>query len=123
MEAIMNIYDFNVRTMDGEIASFCDSRYGITFPQFSKVKVNGEDANPLYKYLKREKGFEGFNPEHPLSAIVESILEKSNPDYKETPDIKWNFTKFLINRNGDVVARYEATEDMYVIEERVKELL
>ena len=106
-----------------EIASFCDSRYGITFPQFAKVDVNGEKALPLFDYLKQEKGFAGFNPEHPLTALVESMLERSHPNYKNEPDIKWNFTKFLIDRAGNVVARFEPTDEVEVVEKAVKELL
>ncbi len=108
---------------DEEIASFCDSRYGITFPRFAKVNVNGEKALPLFRYLQSEIGFEGFNQEHPLTAIVESILEREHPNYQSEADIKWNFTKFLINRNGEVVARFEPTEDMEVVEQKIKELL
>ena len=51
----------------------------------------------------------GFDEEHPLATIVESMLERTHPDYKETPDIKWNFTKFLIDRDGNVVERFEPT--------------
>lgn len=108
---------------DEEIASFCDSRYGITFPHFAKIEVNGEHAHPMYQYLKSEKTFAGFAPEHPLASIIESILEREHPDYKETSDIKWNFTKFLIDRNGTVIARFEPTESMAVIENSVNELL
>lgn len=108
---------------DEEIASLCDSRYGITFPHFSKIDVNGENALPLFKYLQNEKGFEGFNPEHPLTSIVESMLERNHPDYKNEPDIKWNFTKFLMDRQGNVVARFEPTEDMQVVEDKICELL
>jgi len=106
-----------------EIASFCDSRYGITFPQFAKVDVNGENELPLYGFLKQEKGFEGFNPEHPLTAIVESMLERNNPNYKNTPDIKWNFTKFLVDKEGNVVARFEPTDEIEVVEKEVKKYL
>ena len=106
-----------------EIASFCDSRYGITFPQFAKTDVNGENALPLFKFLQSEKGFTGFNPEHPLTPIVESVVERSHPNYKNEADIKWNFTKFLIDRAGNVVARFEPTEDIEVIENAVSELL
>lgn len=108
---------------DEEIVSLCDSRYGITFPHFAKVDVNGENALPLFLYLQQEKGFNGFNPEHPLAAIIESMLERANPNYKNEPDIKWNFTKFLIDRSGKVVARFEPTEDIKVVETRIKELL
>ena len=108
---------------DEEIVSFCDSRYGITFTHFSKIDVNGENALPLFKYLQNEKGFEGFHPEHPLTGILNSVLSGANPNYNDTPDIKWNFTKFLIDRAGNVIARFEPTENMNVIEEKIKGLL
>ncbi|MCI7523456.1 MAG: glutathione peroxidase [Roseburia hominis] len=65
----------------------------------------------------------GFDEEHPLAAIVESMLERTYPDYKETPDIKWNFTKFLIDRNGNVVECFEPTADMDVVREKIENYL
>ena len=106
-----------------EIVSLCDSRYGITFPHFSKIDVNGENATPLYRFLQNEIGFQGFDPNHPLTPIMESKLVRTNPDYANEPDIKWNFTKFLIDRDGNVVARFEPTEDMETVEKRISELL
>lgn len=106
-----------------EIASFCDTKFGITFPIFSKIDVNGENASPLFKYLKSQKSFEGFDQEHKLTPVLEEMLGKANPDYKNQPDIKWNFTKFLVDRSGNVVKRFEPTADMYDIEEKIKELL
>lgn len=106
-----------------EIVSFCGSKFGITFPQFSKVEVNGANELPLYGYLKSQKGFEGFEPEHPLTAIVEGVVAQIDPNYKNTPDIKWNFTKFLVDREGNVVARFEPTADIADIEEYVENLL
>jgi glutathione peroxidase len=106
-----------------EIATFCDTKFGITFPIFSKIDVNGENASTLFEYLKNQKGFAGFDPEHKLTPILEDMLGKANPDYKNQPDIKWNFTKFLIDRSGNVVERFEPTTDIYSIEEKVKELL
>ena len=108
---------------DEEIVSFCDSRYGITFPHFSKINVNGEDALPLYRYLKEQKGFEGFDEENPLTPMLTSMLERIDPDYAKKSDIKWNFTKFLIDRDGTVVKRFEPTEDMEDVENTVCELL
>lgn len=108
---------------DEEIASFCDTKFGITFPILSKIDVNGENAAPLFEYLKSQQGFKGFNPEHNLSSKLDEMLSKSNPDYKNQPDIKWNFTKFLIGRDGTVAERFEPTADMYDVEEKVKELL
>lgn len=106
-----------------EIASFCDSRYGITFPMFSKIDVNGDNEEPLFKYLKSQKTFVGFDKEHPLTPMLESVLERTHPDYMKTSDIKWNFTKFLIDRNGNVVERFEPTTDMYDVENKIKALI
>lgn len=106
-----------------EIVSFCEMNFGVTFPIFSKIDVNGDNADPLYNFLKSEKGFEGFNPEHPIAAKLEGILEKAIPFFRKTPDIKWNFTKFLIDREGNVVRRFEPTHNMTDVEEKIKELL
>lgn len=108
---------------DEEIYTFCDANYGVKFPIFSKIEVNGENAHPLYKYLVSEKGFAGFGENHPLASKLDEILSANDPDYKNKPSIKWNFTKFLIDRNGTVVERFEPTEDIYVIEDKIKELL
>jgi glutathione peroxidase len=106
-----------------EIMSFCDSTYGITFPIFSKIDVNGSDASPLFTYLKEQKGFNGFDAENPLTAMMESFLSRTAPDYANSSDIKWNFTKFLIDREGNVVERFEPTADMAEVEGRVRDLL
>jgi Glutathione peroxidase len=106
-----------------EIVSFCDSKYGVTFPIFSKIEVNGENAEPLYKFLVKEKGFQGFDKENSMSSLLESMLSRTNPKYADEPDIKWNFTKFLIDREGSVVERFEPTADLGYVEEKVRELL
>ncbi|WP_313524713.1 glutathione peroxidase [Anaerotignum sp.] len=106
-----------------EIATFCSSRFGITFPIFSKIDVNGENAEPLFAFLKEQKGFKGFQEGHPLTPVLHDILSKAQPNYKETADIKWNFTKFLIDKNGVVIERFEPVEDIKLIEERIKELV
>jgi glutathione peroxidase len=106
-----------------EIASFCDLTYGITFPAFSKIEVNGENADPLFKYLVNEKGFAGFDPEHELTPVLDKMLSESDPDYKNKPSIKWNFTKFLVDREGNLVERYEPTADIYAIEDKIAELV
>lgn len=104
-----------------EIISFCDSRFGITFPIFSKIEVNGEHAEPLFGYLKAEQGFKGFDKAHPLFSVMTGIVGKSQKADRD--DIKWNFTKFLIDREGNVVERFEPTADMFDVENKVKELL
>lgn len=108
---------------DIEIVSFCDAKYGVTFPQFSKIDVKGENAIPLYKYLVQEKGFQGFDSENEMTPLLEAIIKRSNPNFKNEPDIKWNFTKFLIDREGTIIERFEPTEHMDVVEDKVKELL
>ncbi|MEG0301713.1 glutathione peroxidase [Gordonibacter sp.] len=92
-----------------EIAAFCTSRFGVTFPQFAKIEVNGEGADPLFAYLQQQKGFEGFDEGHELTSILEDMLGKADPDYASKPAIKWNFTKFLVDRDGNVVRRFEPT--------------
>lgn len=108
---------------DESIHQFCKLNYGTEFPRFKKVKVNGADAEPLYVFLKEQKTFAGFNPEHELTPVLEEILSKEIPDYKETSDIKWNFTKFLVNKRGQVIARFEPTESISNIAKQIEELL
>nr|MBQ8252538.1 glutathione peroxidase [Lachnospiraceae bacterium] len=106
---------------DEEIHSFCTGRYGITFPQFSKVDVNGEGAIPLYKWLTANTNFEGFGMS-PMGLMLSGVVKKADKDYKNNGNIKWNFTKFLINRNGNIVARFEPT-DMKKLKEKIEECL
>ncbi len=108
---------------DEEIVNFCTLKYGVSFPVFSKIEVNGENASPLYQFLVSQKGFSGFDPEHKLSAVLDDMLQKQNADYKNEPSIKWNFTKFLVDRQGRVVERFEPTADMAGVEQKVKALL
>lgn len=104
-----------------EIYSFCTGRYGITFPQFAKIDVNGENAIPLYRWLTGNTTFEGFG-KSPMSLILNGVVKKMDKDYKNNGNIKWNFTKFLIDRQGNIVARFEPT-DMKTLKDRIKECL
>ena len=106
-----------------EIHEFCTLNFGTEFPQFKKIEVNGENEDPLFTFLKKEKGFEGFNLEHPIGKILDEMMTKADPDYASKPDIKWNFTKFLVDGEGKVVARYEPTHDIKLIEEDIVKLL
>lgn len=108
---------------DESIHQFCKLTYGTEFPRFKKVKVNGEDADPLFKYLKEQKGFAGWDESHHLTPILDEILSKEDPDYKQKPDIKWNFTKFLTNKRGLVAARFEPTESIDNIAAQIEKLL
>ena len=82
-----------------EIMSFCADTYGVSFPQFAKIEVNGPNESPLYTYLKEKQ---------------DSTLSKR---------IDWNFTKFLVNQEGDVVARFEPLVKPREIENNIKKLL
>ncbi|MBE6109697.1 MAG: glutathione peroxidase [Erysipelotrichaceae bacterium] len=107
---------------DDEIHEFCTMHYNTTFPQMKKSEVNGENELPLYTYLKSRKGFEGFN-DHKYRALLEKKFSEMDPDWASKPDIKWNFTKFIIDRDGNVVARFEPTAAMSDVEACVKSLL
>lgn len=106
---------------DEEIKEFCSLNYGTPFEHMKKSDVNGDTALPIYAYLKEQKGFEGFKGEK--ADFMDGYLRKDNPDYDKTPDIKWNFTKFLIDRDGTVAARFEPTDDMDQVEKAVVSLL
>lgn len=106
---------------DEEVHDFCTGRYGITFPQYSKIDVNGENAIPLFKWLTENTKFAGFSG--PMSIILTPIVKKMDKDYKNNGNIKWNFTKFLINKDGEIVERFEPTADVKKIAEKVRELL
>ena len=82
---------------ENEIRNFCSLKYAVTFALFEKIDVNGANAHPLYKYLKSEK-----------------------PGIFNTEAIKWNFTKFLIDRDGHVIKRYAPKDTPAKIEEDVK---
>ena len=107
---------------DEEIHEFCTMHFNTTFPQMKKSDVNGENELPLYTYLKSQKGFEGFG-EHEYKALLEKMFSEADPDWASKPDIKWNFTKFIIDREGNVVARFEPTADMAEVGECIKALL
>ena len=107
---------------DEEVHEFCTLHYNTQFPQMKKSDVNGENALPLFQYLKEQKGFEGFG-KGPKAAMMSAMLKKMDKDYKTNPDIKWNFTKFVVDREGNVVARFEPTQSMDEVEACVKSLL
>ena len=107
---------------DEEIHQFCTLHYNTEFPQMKKSDVNGENQLPLYRYLKEQKGFEGFG-RGPKALAMSGMLKKIDKDYKTNPDIKWNFTKFLVDREGNVVARFEPTAKMQDVRQAVEELL
>ncbi|MBQ2656503.1 MAG: glutathione peroxidase [Erysipelotrichaceae bacterium] len=105
---------------DEEIHTFCTGRFGIKFPQFAKIDVNGENAIPLYQWLTSTTKFEGFNG--PGAIVLNGVVKKMDKDYKNNGNIKWNFTKFLIDREGNIVQRFEPT-NMKELEDKIKACL
>ena len=105
-----------------EIHTFCTGRFGITFPQYGKIDVNGENAIPLYKWLTENTKFEGFG-KGPQALMMAGVAKKMDKDYKNNGDIKWNFTKFLIDREGNIVSRFEPTESMENVKKAVEAAL
>lgn len=107
---------------DDEIHSFCTGRYGITFPQFSKVDVNGENASPLFKWLVQNTTFEGFD-KNPMGLMMTQMLKKKDKDFKNNSEVKWNFTKFLVGKEGQVVARFEPMTSLKKVKVQIEEVL
>ena len=107
---------------DEEIHQFCQLHYNTQFPQMKKSDVNGENAIELYKFLKSQKGFEGFG-KGKTALLMAGLLMTIDKNYKNNPEIKWNFTKFLVDRQGNVVARFEPTADMAEVSKAVEALL
>ncbi len=96
---------------DDEIHEFCTVKFGTKFPQFAKIDVNGETADPLFAFLASEKPFTGFG-KGLKNAALNKFAAMNNKKYGDKTYIGWNFTKFLVDREGRVVARFEPTADM-----------
>jgi glutathione peroxidase-family protein len=99
-----------------EIHSFCTANFDIHFPQFDKIEVNGANEHPLYTFLKAQKGFGGFDTNDQRGKFMDDMLRKKDANYDKRSDIKWNFTKFLVSRDGRVLKRYEPTDKISDIE-------
>ncbi len=108
---------------DAEIGEFCTLKFGASFPQFKKSDVNGANELPLYTWLKQQKPYAGNAYEEKLAAIMEDLYNKANSEPRKKDDIQWNFTKFVIDRNGDVVARFEPTQSLEEVVKVVEALL
>ena len=105
-----------------EIEEFCRLNHGVTFPLMAKSDVNGENANEIFKWLYSEKPFDGFG-DSDTGKFMDGMLSRQDPGYATNPDIKWNFTKFLIDRKGSVVARFEPVVTPEQLESEIEALL
>ena len=107
---------------DDEIHEFCTIKFGTEFPQFRKIDVNGDGADPLFAFLATEKPFEGFG-KGLKNAMLNKFAKINNKKFGDKAYIKWNFTKFLVDREGKVLARFEPTVDMKAVREAVEAAL
>ena len=107
---------------DEEIQSFCTMKYHTTFPRFAKADVNGADALPLFQWLSNNTKFEGFD-KNPMGLLLGQMLKKQDPEFKTSNAIKWNFTKFLIDREGNIAARFEPMTSLKKVKEKIQTLL
>ena len=107
---------------EAAISEFCSVRYGVTFPMSAKVDVRGDDAIPLFPYLTEQKGFEGMGKGIKNKAFDMMLKARYKDDYKDS-QVKWNFTKFLVDRQGEVTARFEPVVEPAEIAAYIEKLL
>ncbi|RXZ80655.1 glutathione peroxidase [Paenibacillaceae bacterium] len=106
-----------------EINIFCQINYGVSFPLFEKVEVRDETKHPLFAYLIEQAPFAGFDQSTPAGQKMQAMFEKNMPEQLQDDEIKWNFTKFLIDRNGQVVGRFESPVNPVDIAPAIEALL
>ena len=105
-----------------EIAEFCQKNYGVSFPMFDKIEVRGENAHPLYKMMITEKPFKGFD-NSASGQKFKSFLSRKFPEIYEGNGVKWNFTKFVFDREGKLVKRIEPNIAPKDFENEISEML
>ncbi|WP_152392965.1 glutathione peroxidase [Paenibacillus guangzhouensis] len=106
-----------------DVQEYCKSNYGVSFPLFEKLGVRGPTAHPVFQYLTQLAPFQGFDTQTSGGLWMHNFLQDKYPDLYSGNGIKWNFTKFLIDRNGDVYGRYETTTEPNEIELDIESLL
>ena len=94
-----------------DIRNFCTLNYGVTFPIFEKIDVRGETAHPLYKWLVSQKPYEGMSGPK-AEGLLGHLKKHFPPEYMADDEIKWNFTKFVIGQNGEVLKRFEPSAEV-----------
>jgi glutathione peroxidase len=107
---------------ESEIQEFCSVHYGVSFPLSQKVNVREDDAIPLFKYLTSQKGFNGLGDD-PKAKMMEPMLQGLYKEGYSDDQIKWNFTKFLVDKEGAVVSRYEPMVEPKDIQADIEKLL
>ena len=105
-----------------EIAEFCQKNYGVSFPMFEKIEVRGEKAHPLYKMMTSQKPFMGFD-NSASGQKFKAFLSEKFPEIYEGNGVKWNFTKFIFDRSGQLVKRIEPNIAPKDFEDDIAEML
>ncbi|TVX98633.1 glutathione peroxidase [Cohnella terricola] len=108
---------------NNEVQQFCRSTFGVTFPMFEKIDVRGRNAHPIFQYLTQQAPFQGFDIQTPSGQSMNNFLQGKYPEIYAGDGIKWNFSKFLIDRKGHVQARFETTTELIDIEPVIKSLI
>ncbi len=106
-----------------EINDFCTGTYNTTFPRFAKIDVNGDNPAPIYAWLISKAPFEGIDTTDEMGVRLDRMFRSMDSLYDQKPDVKWNFTKFLIDREGNVVARFEPYEGYAALQPAIEKLL
>ncbi|GEN29983.1 glutathione peroxidase [Cerasibacillus quisquiliarum] len=106
-----------------EAAQFCRANYGVSFPMFAKINVNGVNEDPLFRYLKQKAPFRGFDETNIEEKLLKMRLANEYPEWLVGDSIKWNFTKFLIDKEGTVVNRFEPSVEPTTFEDEIRQLL
>ena len=104
-----------------EITEVCRNKWLVPYQIFDKIDVNGENADPLFEYLKNEQPFTEIKGKG--ATALKLMLRAKDRHYKDNNDIKWNFTKFLVDREGNVVKRFEPTEDLGDVKKAIADLI
>ena len=104
-----------------EIKEVCRNKWLVPYSIFEKIDVNGENADPLFEYLKNEQPFKDITGKG--ATKLKLVLKAMDRHYKDNNDIKWNFTKFLVDREGNVVRRFEPTEDLGDVKKAIADLI
>lgn len=106
-----------------EVESFCQINYGVKFQLFEKTDVRGQDAHPVFRYLTEQVPFKGFDLTTSSGKLLHAFLQEKHPELLSGDEVKWNFTKFVIDREGNVVGRFEPTFEPMDMEPTIEALL
>ncbi|RCX23513.1 glutathione peroxidase [Fontibacillus phaseoli] len=106
-----------------EIHKTCKLNFGVTFPLFEKIDVRGVSAHELFHYLTQQAPFRGFDPQSPTGPWMQNFLQEKHPEIYAGDGVKWNYSKFLIQRDGTVYGRYETTTEPADMEHTIVSLL